>query len=130
MTFHLFFRRLTISDGIERCLKRGRGAEQAAAAQLAPLMCVQLGVGDYSEELCRELAPVLMLVARDPSVSPLARSKVSKNLQSKELTFFSSVLLVCVLMLDFFDPVNCSVAGHWAYCPSLLVERCRMSWSA
>ncbi|XP_034241986.1 interferon-related developmental regulator 2 [Thrips palmi] len=68
-------RRLTISDGIERCLKKGRGAEQAAAAQLAPLMCVQLGLNDYSEELCRELAPVLMLVARDPSVSPSARSK-------------------------------------------------------
>lgn len=71
---------MTIADGIERSLKRGRGAEQAAAAQLAPLMCVQLGVGDCSEELCRDLAPVLMLVAKDPSVSAVARAKVSNTL--------------------------------------------------
>ncbi|KAJ1526830.1 hypothetical protein ONE63_008397 [Megalurothrips usitatus] len=68
-------RRVTIADGIERCLKRGRGAEQAAAAQLAPLMCVQLGAGDFSEELCRDLVPVLMVVARDPSVPAVTRAK-------------------------------------------------------
>ena len=68
-------RRLTIADGIERSLKRGRGDEQAAAAQLAPLMCVQLGVGDYSEQLCRDLVPVLMFVARDPAVKAVARAK-------------------------------------------------------
>lgn len=57
-------------------------------------MCVQLGVGDYSEELCRELAPVLMLVARDPSVSPLARSKVSRILHLNCLKSYSYNLFI------------------------------------
>ncbi|CAG2062233.1 unnamed protein product, partial [Timema podura] len=65
----------TLTDGIERSLKKGRGLEQAAAAQLAPLLCVQLGAGDYAEEVCRELTPVLSLVANDAAASPLARAK-------------------------------------------------------
>nr|CAD7460361.1 unnamed protein product [Timema tahoe] len=68
-------RRATLTDGIERSLKKGRGLEQAAAAQLAPLLCVQLGAGDYAEEVCRELTPVLSLVANDAAASPLARAK-------------------------------------------------------
>lgn len=68
-------RRMTISDGIERSLKKGRGSEQAAAAQLAPLLCVQLGAFDCAEEVYRELAPVLSVVALDKSASPQARSK-------------------------------------------------------
>lgn len=68
-------RRMTISDGIERSLKKGRGSEQAAAAQLAPLLCVQLGAGDEAEEVCKLLAPVLSVVAHDTSASYQARAK-------------------------------------------------------
>lgn len=73
------FRRLTISDGIERSLRKGRSEEQGAAATLAPLLCVQLGVGEASEEICRNLKPILLTVATDKSVSPVARAKVSKS---------------------------------------------------
>lgn len=69
-------RRLTLADGIERSLKKGRGSEQAAAAQLAPLLCVQLGAGDEAEEVCKLLAPVLSVVAHDTAASPKARAKV------------------------------------------------------
>lgn len=68
-------RRFTLTDGVERSLKKGRGSEQAAAAQLAPLLCVQLGAGDNAEEVCRELAPVLGIVAHDASASCQARAK-------------------------------------------------------
>ncbi|XP_021919874.1 interferon-related developmental regulator 2 [Zootermopsis nevadensis] len=68
-------RRLTLADGIERSLKKGRGSEQAAAAQLAPLLCVQLGAGDEAEEVCKLLAPVLSVVAHDTAASPKARAK-------------------------------------------------------
>ncbi|KAJ9593807.1 hypothetical protein L9F63_027549, partial [Diploptera punctata] len=68
-------RRITLSDGIERSLKKGRGSEQAAAAQLAPLLCVQLGAGDEAEEVCKILAPVLSVVAHDTAASPQARAK-------------------------------------------------------
>lgn len=74
--YFLFFRKLTLTDGIERCLKKGRGLEQAAAAQLATLLCVQLGSGDMTDEVCRDLSPLLTFIVNDHSMSLPARSKV------------------------------------------------------
>lgn len=68
-------RKMTLTDGIERCLKKGRGVEQAAAAQLATLLCVQLGAGDYTDEVFREISPLLTLILLDHSMSVAARSK-------------------------------------------------------
>ncbi|XP_017777113.1 PREDICTED: interferon-related developmental regulator 2 [Nicrophorus vespilloides] len=68
-------RYLTICDGIEKGLKKGKGAEQAAAAQQAPLLCVQLGSGAASEEVCRILKPILLISTNDNSVPPLSRAK-------------------------------------------------------
>ncbi|XP_073977899.1 interferon-related developmental regulator 1 isoform X2 [Rhodnius prolixus] len=68
-------RKLTLTDGIERCLKKGRGLEQAAAAQLATLLCVQLGSGDMTDEVCRDLSPLLTFIVNDHSMSLPARSK-------------------------------------------------------
>lgn len=71
----IYDRRLTMCDCVERSLKKGRGSEQASAAGLAPLLCVQLGAGEASEQLCRDLRPVLSTTAHDASVTPAARSK-------------------------------------------------------
>lgn len=71
----VYDRRLTITDCIERSLKKGRGAEQVSAAALAPLLCVQLGPGDASEQLCKDLRPVLSITAHDNSANPPARAK-------------------------------------------------------
>jgi hypothetical protein len=68
-------RKFTLTDGIERCLKKGRGAEQAAAAQLATLLCVQLGSGDMTDEVCRNISPHLTFIANDTSMPVTARSK-------------------------------------------------------
>ncbi|XP_075230443.1 interferon-related developmental regulator 1 isoform X1 [Lycorma delicatula] len=68
-------RRLTLCDGIERCLKKGRGAEQASAAQLAPLLCVQLGSCEMTDQICQDLIPLLLFITNDNSMSPLARAK-------------------------------------------------------
>ncbi|XP_054287052.1 interferon-related developmental regulator 2-like [Macrosteles quadrilineatus] len=68
-------RRLTICDGIERCLKKGRGAEQASAAQLAALLCIQLGVSDLTDQVCHDLKPLLTFTITDNSGSPSARAK-------------------------------------------------------
>lgn len=68
-------RKLTLTDGIERCLKKGRGVEQAAAAQLATLLCVQLGAGDYTDQVFVEISPLLTHILLDGSMSVLARSK-------------------------------------------------------
>lgn len=65
-------------DAIERSFRKGRSEEQAAAAILAPLLCVQLGVGDASEKVCQDLKPLLLTIANNKSVSFDARAKVYK----------------------------------------------------
>uniref|UniRef100_A0A8C6U1C5 Interferon-related developmental regulator 1 n=1 Tax=Neogobius melanostomus TaxID=47308 RepID=A0A8C6U1C5_9GOBI len=62
-------RRMTISDSIERCLKKGKGEEQRAAASLACLLCIQLGSGIESEEVLKTLKPVFKNILADGSAS-------------------------------------------------------------
>lgn len=71
-----FYRRMTISDSIERALKKGGDNEKAAAANLASLLCIQLGAIDQEEDSYQELLSTLMFVANDESVPLLAREKV------------------------------------------------------
>ncbi|KAI5722576.1 hypothetical protein M8J76_010526 [Diaphorina citri] len=68
-------RRATISDAIERSLKKGRGEEQTCAAQLATSLCVQLGSGEYTDCLCQELNPLLSFIVNDTSMSYKTRAK-------------------------------------------------------
>ncbi|XP_019398940.1 PREDICTED: interferon-related developmental regulator 1 isoform X1 [Crocodylus porosus] len=58
-------RRMTLTDSIERCIKKGKSDEQCAAAGLACLLCVQLGSGIESEEIFKTLAPVLKKIISD-----------------------------------------------------------------
>jgi len=68
---------MTIADSIERALKKGGDNEKAVAANLASLLCIQLGAIDIAEDSCKELLSVLMFVANDESVPLLAREKVN-----------------------------------------------------
>ncbi|XP_050533857.1 interferon-related developmental regulator 2 [Daktulosphaira vitifoliae] len=68
-------RRMTITDSIERALRKGGDNEKAVAANLSCLLCIQLGSIDVSENVCQELLPTLMFVANDESVPLLAREK-------------------------------------------------------
>jgi Interferon-related developmental regulator (IFRD) len=69
-------RYVTVSEGIRSSLRRGRGPEQAAAARLAPLLCVALGASQQAEEVAAALAPPLQQLAADASASAAARAKV------------------------------------------------------
>ncbi|XP_053572695.1 interferon-related developmental regulator 1 [Bombina bombina] len=66
-------RRMTLTDSIERCLKKGKGEEQRAAAAISCLLCSQLGPGIESEDVFRTLAPVLKNIICDGSASIQAR---------------------------------------------------------
>lgn len=66
-------RRLTITDAIEKCLKKGRGQEQSSAATLAILVCFQLG--DIAYDMRKSLGPLLQALSRDQSVQVQARAK-------------------------------------------------------
>ncbi|KAJ8262263.1 hypothetical protein GJAV_G00164450 [Gymnothorax javanicus] len=66
-------RRMTITDSIERCLKKGKGEEQCAAASLACLLCIQLGSGIESEEVFKALKPVFKNILNDGAANIQAR---------------------------------------------------------
>ncbi|XP_008145408.1 interferon-related developmental regulator 1 [Eptesicus fuscus] len=69
----LLERRMTLTDSIERCLKKGKSDEQRAAAALASVLCVQLGPGIESEEVLKALGPVLKKIICDGTASIQAR---------------------------------------------------------
>ncbi|CAK6434767.1 unnamed protein product [Pipistrellus nathusii] len=69
----LLERRMTLTDSIERCLKKGKSDEQRAAAALASVLCVQLGPGIESEEVLKTLGPVLKKIICDGAASAQAR---------------------------------------------------------
>ncbi|TMS15760.1 Interferon-related developmental regulator 1 [Larimichthys crocea] len=72
-------RRLTVSDCLERSLKKGSGEEQAAAATVFSLLCIQLGGGDEAEEGFKMLRPILTAILMDNSASIAARQSVKRE---------------------------------------------------
>ncbi|KAJ0064905.1 hypothetical protein NL108_017431, partial [Boleophthalmus pectinirostris] len=73
-------RRLTVSDCLERSLRKGGGEEQAAAASLFSLLCIQLGGGDEAEEGFKILRPVLTSILIDTGASLSARQSCARAL--------------------------------------------------
>lgn len=55
----------------------GKGEEQALAAAVLGLLCVQLGPGPKGEELFHSLQPLLISMLSDSTASPAARLHVS-----------------------------------------------------
>lgn len=69
-------RRMTIMDCVERGLKKGRGGEQQAAAQLIGLVCLQLGSVSDSEAIYKDQKASLLSVIADRSVLSSTRAQV------------------------------------------------------
>ncbi|CAH1155901.1 unnamed protein product [Phaedon cochleariae] len=94
-------RNFTICDGIERSLKKGGGPEKTAAAELATVICVQLGAEVASEEIYDLLKPVLLIIVCDNSVAAAVRAKCCIALGS--ITFLTSGEIgdVMILMQQF-----------------------------
>uniref|UniRef100_A0A2K6BLN6 Interferon related developmental regulator 2 n=1 Tax=Macaca nemestrina TaxID=9545 RepID=A0A2K6BLN6_MACNE len=69
----LLERRLTLADALEKCLRKGKGEEQALAAAVRGLLCVQLGPEPKGEELFYSLQPLLVSMLSDSTASPAAR---------------------------------------------------------
>ena len=73
-------RRMTITDSIERCLKKGKGEEQRAVASLACLLCIQLGSDVESEEVFKTLKAQFITILADSSANIQARQTVATSL--------------------------------------------------
>ncbi|XP_050314662.1 interferon-related developmental regulator 1 [Anthonomus grandis grandis] len=68
-------RTFTLSDCIERSLKKGAADEKCAAAELATVICVQLGTDPVGEDIFRNLRPILLATACDGSASSRVRGQ-------------------------------------------------------
>ncbi len=73
-------RRATLTDLIEKALKRGKEDEQRAASILAALVCVQLGLSDAAEEFYQEVKPVLTTQMSVPTAPQRARAAMATTL--------------------------------------------------
>nr|XP_054107468.1 interferon-related developmental regulator 2-like [Callithrix jacchus] len=90
--------RLTLADALEKCLKKGKGEEQALAAPVLGLLCVQLGPGPKGEELFHSLQPLLVSVLSDSTASPAAQLHCASSALG---------LGCCVAAADIQDLVSC-----------------------
>ncbi|NXD99730.1 IFRD2 regulator, partial [Chaetorhynchus papuensis] len=76
----LLERRLTLTDSLEKCLKKGKGEEQALAGTVLTLLCLQMGSGPEGEEVFCSLKPLLVSVLTDSTASPSARQSCATAL--------------------------------------------------
>uniref|UniRef100_A0A8C1M8V9 Interferon-related developmental regulator 2 n=2 Tax=Cyprinus carpio TaxID=7962 RepID=A0A8C1M8V9_CYPCA len=76
----LLERHFTICDCLERSLRKGGGEEQAAAATVCALLCMQLGGGVEGEEGFKMLRPILSSILIDSCASLSARQSCARAL--------------------------------------------------
>lgn len=92
--------KLTIQDILERSLKKGKGNEQTAAANLATALCIQLR--GEADDLYRDIKPILVTIMTDTSASSLARISVASNLGN--LCFLAAPAIVEVeAVMEIFE---------------------------
>lgn len=70
---------MTVADCLTKCLRKGKGDEQALAASCIALLITQLG--EEAEALFVELRPFMLTVMADKSASVKARGKVGERIQ-------------------------------------------------
>lgn len=71
---------VTLCDGLERCIKRGRGEEQECAAECLSTLLIQVGCSIEKDELFKSSSPVLRSIILDSSMSLKARCKCLETL--------------------------------------------------
>uniref|UniRef100_A0A3Q2EAA4 Interferon-related developmental regulator 1 n=1 Tax=Cyprinodon variegatus TaxID=28743 RepID=A0A3Q2EAA4_CYPVA len=109
-------RRMTITDSIERCLKKGKGEEQRAAASLACLLCIQLGSGIESEEVFKTLKPIFKNILADGSANMQARQAVATSLGLCTLVAEDDILATMECFENLFTRAYLKGDGT---CPSI-----------
>ncbi|XP_066100946.1 interferon-related developmental regulator 2 isoform X1 [Saccopteryx bilineata] len=124
----LLERCLTLADALEKCLKKGKGEEQALAAAVLGLLCVQLGPGPKSEELFHSLQPLLVSVLSDGTAVPAARLHCASALGLGCFVAAADVqdLVCCLTCLEGVLSRSCGVGGstapaslHGLFCATL-----------
>ncbi|XP_047431604.1 interferon-related developmental regulator 1 [Mugil cephalus] len=123
-------RRMTITDSIERCLKKGKGDEQRAAASLACLLCIQLGSGIESEEVLKTLKPIFKNILADGSANIQARQAVATSLGLCTLVAEDDILDVQATMECFENLFTRSYARADGTCPTISPQMSQLHTNA
>merc|ERR1719444_87637 len=71
---------MTLTDIVERSMKKGKTAEQIAASGLAVLLCIQLGGSPTSEDVIKDLQSVFITLMSDPSAPMKSRAAAASAL--------------------------------------------------
>lgn len=132
----LLERRLTLTDSLEKCLKKGKGEEQSLAAAVLTLLCLQMGSGPEGEEVFHSLKPLLITLLTDSSASPIARQSCATALGMCCYVAAADMedLISCLACLEGIFGASCnketsSEPSH--HSPLLQVLHCNalQSWS-
>lgn len=112
----LLERSFTLADALEKCLKKGKGEEQARAAAVLGLLCVQLGPGPKGEELFRSLQPLLVSVLSDSTANSAARLHCASALGLGCYVAAADVqdLVSCLTCLEGVFSRSCGAGGSTA----------------
>ena len=70
-------RRVTLTDIVERAVKKGKGPEIVSACNLCVLICLQLEAVDDVQEVLKDLKSIFVTMLNDASVAPAARCAVA-----------------------------------------------------
>ncbi|XP_009069492.1 PREDICTED: interferon-related developmental regulator 2, partial [Acanthisitta chloris] len=108
----LLERRLTLTDSLEKCLKKGKGEEQALAGTVLTLLCLQMGSGSQGEEVFRSLKPLLVSVLTDSTASPSARQSCATALG----------MCCYIAAADLEDLISCLSCLEGIFSPSSVGE--------
>ncbi|KAM6470327.1 interferon-related developmental regulator 2 [Python bivittatus] len=132
----LLERRFTLTDSLEKCLKKGKGEEQALAATVLTLLCLQMGSGPEGEEVFRSLKPLLITILTDSSASLVARQSCATALGM--CCYIAAAdkedLVSCLVCLEGIFGSSCSKDASLApshHSPLLQILHCNalQSWS-
>lgn len=124
----LIERKMTVADSVSRCLKKGKGDEQALAARCLSLLCIQLGL-EAGEE-CTEFQPSLLIIMTDNSAALKARSECATALSICNFIASSDIEVVNSAMNALENVFKCSYRKGDKSIPSHSPEVCRFHSSA
>ncbi|KAG8436173.1 hypothetical protein GDO86_007321, partial [Hymenochirus boettgeri] len=137
-------RRITATEALERCLKKGKEEEQSLAAVVLSLLCIQLGSGSEGEELFHSVKSLLISILTDSSAGISARQSCATSLglccfiaaeDEEDLIsavcclegIFTSCYLNCGAPSPALQGLFCCAIQSWALlltmCPASYIEK-------
>ncbi|KAL5014849.1 hypothetical protein ScPMuIL_009119 [Solemya velum] len=121
-------RKETAADSLCRCLRKGKGDEQALAARCSSLLCIQLG--QDAESMFSSFHPILSTIMLDNSAQLKARAECATAIALCSFVASSDTEMVVKIMNSLEDIFRLSYRKGDKSIPSHSPEMCRLHASA